>query len=118
VNNNHSNNAIPVTVRIMDKEFCVSCPNDERDNLIKSAKLLDKKMREIRNSRKVIGADRIAVIAALNIAYELIETSSEEEKYGNGFNSRIKSMQEKVENALSQNKEYQNKPHENKQLEL
>ncbi|NOX42954.1 MAG: cell division protein ZapA [Gammaproteobacteria bacterium] len=100
-----NNDAIPVTVRIMDKEFCVSCPNEERDGLVESARLLDKKMREIRDSRRVIGADRIAVIAALNIAHELIETSSKKEQGGSEFDLRIKSIQEKVETALCKNKQ-------------
>jgi len=103
-----SSDSIPVTLRIMDKEFCVSCPNNEREKLLESANILDKKMREIRDSRKVIGTDRIAVMAALNIAHELLESSTQNEYFDSGFNSRIKSIQNKVENAL----------HKSKQLEL
>lgn len=99
-----NNDAVPVTVRIMDKEFCVSCPNEERDSLLESARLLDEKMREVRDSRRVIGADRIAVIAALNIAHELLEISSQKEQHGSGFNLRIKNLQEKVESALYKSK--------------
>jgi len=103
-----NNDTVPVTVRIMDKEFCVSCPNEEREGLIESARLLDKKMREIRDSRKVIGADRIAVIAALNIAHDLIETSTntgQQSSNSSGFNLRIKNMHDKVENALYKSKQ-------------
>ncbi len=100
-----NNESVPVTVRIMDKEFCVSCPNDQRDSLIESARMLDKKMREIRDSRKVIGTDRIAVMAALNIAHELLETSTQKDFYDDGFNSRIKNIQNKVENALFKSKQ-------------
>ena len=99
-----SNDTIPVTVRIMDKEFCISCPNDQREGLTESAGILDKKMREIRETRKVIGTDRIAVMAALNIAHELIETTHKD-SYGDGFDLRIKSMQEKLESALYKNKQ-------------
>ena len=99
-----SNEAVPVTVRIMDKEFCISCPSEQREGLLESASILDKKMREIRDSRKVIGTDRIAVMAALNIAHELVENTNEN-SYGSGVNLRIKSIQEKVESALYENKQ-------------
>ena len=61
-----------VTVHIMDKEYCISCPAEERSNLENAARYLDRKMREIRSSGKVIGADRVAVMAALNITHELL----------------------------------------------
>ncbi|HEY9149667.1 MAG TPA: cell division protein ZapA, partial [Gammaproteobacteria bacterium] len=53
----------PVTVQILDKDYLVSCPEDERAALVASAQYLDGKMREIRASGKVVGADRIAVMA-------------------------------------------------------
>ena len=61
-----------VTVRILDKEYFVCCPPDERADLLDSAEYLNKKMREIRDTGKVVGADRIAVMAALNMANELL----------------------------------------------
>ncbi|MEB0092794.1 cell division protein ZapA [Pseudomonas sp. CCI1.2] len=65
-----SNNS--VTVQILDKEYSIICPQEERTNLVSAAKYLDGKMREIRSSGKVIGADRIAVMAALNITHDLL----------------------------------------------
>lgn len=62
-----------VNVTIMGKEFMVSCPEDERDSLVSAANYLDKKMREIHNTGKVIGTERCAIMAALNIANELLE---------------------------------------------
>ena len=61
-----------VTVRILEKEYFVSCPQDERADLLDSAEFLNKRMREIRDTGKVVGADRIAVMAALNMANELL----------------------------------------------
>ena len=61
-----------VTVHILDKEYCIACPQDERANLESAARYLDGKMREIRTSGKVIGADRVAVMAALNITHDLL----------------------------------------------
>jgi len=61
-----------VSIHILDKEYLVACPEDERQDLLASADYLDKKMREIRDSGKVVGQDRLAVMAALNIAHELL----------------------------------------------
>ena len=61
-----------VTVQILDKEYSIICPHEERNNLVSAARYLDGKMREIRSSGKVIGADRIAVMAALNITHDLL----------------------------------------------
>ena len=61
-----------VTVQILDKEYLIGCPPEEQHNLESAARYLDGKMREIRRSGKVIGADRIAVMAALNITHELL----------------------------------------------
>lgn len=64
-----------VTVKILDKEYQVACPEDQEEDLSTSAKYLDKQMRKIRDTGKVIGVERIAVMAALNIGYELVEAS-------------------------------------------
>lgn len=60
-----------VTVHILDKDYHIACPASESANLERAAEYLDKKMRDIRRSGKVIGAERIAVMAALNITHEL-----------------------------------------------
>lgn len=65
-----------LTVQILDKEYCINCPDDERANLESAARYLDGKMREIRSSGKVIGADRVAVMAALNITHDLLHRKS------------------------------------------
>lgn len=62
-----------LTVHILDKEYCVTCPEDKRAALKAAADHVDKVMREIRSAGKAIGTERIAVTAALNIAYELLE---------------------------------------------
>lgn len=62
-----------VTVNIFGKEFMIACPDDERDALLAAANYLDKKMREIHGTGKVIGAERCAIMAGLNIANELLD---------------------------------------------
>lgn len=64
-----------VEVNILDKEYLVACPEDARSELEKAARHLDRKMREIRSSGKVYGTERIAVMAALNITHELLQSS-------------------------------------------
>ena len=66
-----------VTVNILDKEYQVACPPEQEPELIMSASYLDKQMRAIRESGKVIGLERIAVMAALNISHELLQASAE-----------------------------------------
>lgn len=68
-----SKEALNVTVRIMGKEYTVACPQEEHEALVKSADFLNERMTTIRKRGKALGADKIAVMAALNIARELLE---------------------------------------------
>lgn len=91
----------PVTVRILDKEFLVSCPEEERDDLLASADFLNNKMREIRDTGKIVGIDRIAVMAALNITHELLAQRDHKQDIQHSLGARIRSLQEKIELALN-----------------
>ena len=66
-----------VQVRILDKEYQVQCPADEKAGLLQSAQMLDERMREARKSGNVIGLERIAVMVALNLSYDLLKAESE-----------------------------------------
>lgn len=66
MNNPH----VPVLIQILGKDYHISCPEDEQENLLVASRFLDGKMREVRDSGKVIGMERIAVMAALNIVHE------------------------------------------------
>jgi cell division protein ZapA len=68
-----SKDSLSVTVRIMGKEFSVTCPQEEHEALVKSADYLNERMTAIRKRGRALGAERIAVMAALNIARELLE---------------------------------------------
>jgi cell division protein ZapA len=68
-------------VFILDKSYRINCPENEQESLRASAQYLDRKMREIRSSGKIIGLERIAVIAALNIAHELLNASQQAETH-------------------------------------
>jgi cell division protein ZapA len=94
-----------VTVRILEKEYFVSCPADERADLLDSAEYLNKKMREIRDTGKVVGADRIAVIAALNMANELLRLRKQDAELQGAVTGRVKQMRERVEGALQRTRQ-------------
>lgn len=89
-----------ITIHILDKEYMIACSEDERHDLLRSAKYLDSKMREIRDSGKIIGSDRIAVMAALNISHELLTQGGEGATTDASVGSRIRSIQEKIDDAL------------------
>ena len=94
-----------VTVRILDKEYFVGCPPDERNDLLESAEYLNKKMREIRDTGKVVGADRIAVMAALNMANELLRLRKQDQEIQGAVSGRVKNMRERVEGALQRTRQ-------------
>ena len=91
---------VRVTIRILDKEFIIVCPPSERDDLLQSAQLLDAKMKEVRDTGKVVGLDRVAVIAALNMANELVKLRAEVPQQGSRIASRVGAMRERVERVL------------------
>lgn len=89
-------------VTIMGREFRVACPPDEEAALMDAVEFLDGKMREIRDSGNVMGIDKIAIMAALNIAHEFMNT-----RIGGGldvadFKRRIHRMQETIDEALKE----------------
>jgi cell division protein ZapA len=89
-------------VHILDKEYLVACPDGERDALFASAEFLSQKMKEIRDSGKIVGADRIAVMAALNLAHELLVQRNSGEAFQLNVSNRIRALQDKIELALNQ----------------
>ena len=90
-------NATAATVQILDKEYRISCTPEERQGLLESARILDERMRKVRQNGRVLGADRIAVMAALNLIYELMQERDEQAMTA----SRLKSLQERVSHAVS-----------------
>jgi len=94
------NDSIPVTVHIMDKEYRIGCKEGEQEGLIASAQYVDRRMREIRQSGRVIGSDRLAVMAALNIAHELLDQRRVQNRNEEAIGQRIRSLQKKIEVAL------------------
>ena len=100
-----SDEARPVTVHILEKEYRIACPEEERESLLAAAQYLNGKMREIRDTGKIVGMDRIAVMAALNITHELLQHGSSKDNFKQTIGSRIRTIQEKLEYALADGKQ-------------
>ena len=90
-----------VTVSILGKEYRIACELGAENELVSAARFLDGRMREVRNSGKVIGTDRIAVMVALNLAHELLTEKSEQDSAASSANKRIRSLRERIEIALN-----------------
>ena len=94
------NKALPISVSILDKDYKVACPSGEQSALLASAKYLDNKMREVRDSGNIIGSERVAVITALNITADLLNSSQLDKSLGNELPPRLKSLETKINQAL------------------
>ena len=94
-----------VNIKILEKEYQISCPASEHAALLDSAEMLNRKMREIRDTGKVIGLDRIAVMAALNMANELLRSRSRGEHLEGDAKLRLQAMRERVEGALQSSRQ-------------
>lgn len=96
-----SNEQLTTTVNILDKDYRIVCPPEEQEALRSAACYLDSKMREIRASGKVFGLDRIAVIAALNIANDMLATTREASALKEDTQRHIQRLVERLDNACA-----------------
>lgn len=94
-----------VTVRILDKDYVVACPPEERNELLESVEVLNGKMREIRDSGKIVGLDRVAVIAALNLTQDLLRLRNRDKRVDGEFQGRVRSLRERVDTVLARNQQ-------------
>jgi len=97
-----------LTVSLLGREFRVACPEGEEKQLLASADYLNRKLKEVRDTGKVVGNERIAIMAALNIAHEFMsnDKSANPSSFdGAAFRRRIVAMQETLESALAADQE-------------
>lgn len=90
----------PVSLIIMGKEYLIACEPDEQDELIYSAHQLDVQMRKMRDSGKIAGPDRIAVMAALNLAHELQMVKNQNTELSQNLSECLAKLNTKLENVL------------------
>ena len=93
--------AEPVSVSILDREFLIACTAEERPGLIAAASYLDGKMREVRNTARAPGLDRIAVLAALNITHELIDLRQRNNSSSTEVAQHVQALKHKLEGVLT-----------------
>jgi cell division protein ZapA len=90
----------PVSVRLLDREYTVGVEPDERDSLAAAARMLDQKMREIRGSNRMAAVDRVAVLAALNLAHELQQVRDEQAAQQQRFQSALNDLNLRLDIAI------------------
>jgi cell division protein ZapA len=92
--------AKPASVTILDKEYLIACSDKERELLNDAASLLNERMQEMKTSGKIIGSERIAVLAALNIANEMLAYKNENQDYTSNVDGVVRRIQDKIDDAL------------------
>ena len=92
-----SKNTIPVSVRVMGKDYKISCPEGEHNSLLLSAMHVDESMMKIREGGKALGAERIAVMAAINIAHEMLNGDG-----GDAGNEKISTQIDALQESLNE----------------
>ena len=100
-----SADARQVTVQILDKEYRVACQPQEEKDLFEAARYLNNKMQEIRDRGRVIGIDRIAVMAALNLAHDLLQCQAGNVQDSESVNTKIRQLRSRVENAINKSRQ-------------
>ena len=94
-----------VIVRILDKEYQVSCPPAEQEALLKSARYLDENMRKIKGRGNIHGLEKISVMAALNITHEMLSKSLQLNESRHQTAQQIKYLEDKLDRSLQANRQ-------------
>jgi cell division protein ZapA len=89
-----------VTVKILDKDYQVACPPEQERGLIEAARHLDKQMRGVRDSGKVIGLERIAVMVALNTSYQLLNKDTQATETSQAALDDVRKLSDRIDDAL------------------
>lgn len=100
-----SDDVKPITVNILDKEYVVGATEGEREALFATVEFLNRKMEEQRDSGKVIGSERIAVMAALNVAHEYLEYRRNNETLSSDIGASVDRIHDKINSVLKRNRE-------------
>ncbi len=91
-----------ITVRILNKEYQFACEDEERTSLLSAADHLDKTMQGIKNRNSTMSTDKITLMAAMNIAHEMIKAQQTNQTFDTEVMSSVKKLNDKLEQALSQ----------------
>lgn len=102
-----SDKQLTTTINILDKDYRISCPSEHQEALNTAASYLDNRMREIRESGKVLGLERIAVIAALNLSHEMLISSQVVHTTKEDTQQHIQRLMKKLDDALCKHNQFQ-----------
>ena len=97
----NSNNSKAINISIMGRDFSVACPADEQEELFEAARYLDKNMKEIQKTGKIIGAERCAIMAALNITNDLLALQKVSASQAD-MQTKLDALQQRIDNALQE----------------
>ncbi len=89
------------TIKILDREYQIACSNEERTQLLAAADYLDEQMRSLRAGGSIVGAEKIAVITALNITNDLLQARERESQLNATVGDRLEALRNKVDEALA-----------------
>ena len=95
-----SSEPVPVTIKVLDKEYTVACPPEEKEGLLRAAQALNQRMRQVRDSGKVMGAERMAVMTALNVIHEYSREREEQERRLSETDAAIRALESKLADAV------------------
>lgn len=90
-----------VTVRILDREYKVGCSAEEKRNLQDAAEMLDQRMQDLKRNAKIVGGEKIAVMAALNIAAEFLKLKDSEAQLSGALADRVASLNDLIDEKLA-----------------
>ena len=90
----------PVSVRVLDREYTVGVSAEERDGLVAAARLLDARMRELRGNNRMVAVDRIAVLAALNLAHEVQQLRQERDAQQRELSATLDTLNRRLDGLL------------------
>jgi cell division protein ZapA len=96
-----SNQSEAVTIEVLDKQYTISCPPEEKQALLESARILNERMREVRGGGKVLGTERMAVMTALNIIHEYTLLQKAQAQLSADVDGTLKRLRGKIDNAIS-----------------
>lgn len=92
----------PVSVKLIDREFLIACEPEEREGLLEAAAFLDSRMRKLRGATRSPGFDRLAVLAAMDIAHELLELRTKQQTQVTTLASNLAHLRHKLETVMEQ----------------
>jgi len=98
-----SKSAEAISIEVLDKQYTISCPADEKQALLESARILNERLREVRGGGKVLGTERMAVMTALNVIHEytLLQKAQEE------VDGTLERLHGKINKAISRREEFE-----------